>query len=644
MHKISLLLCAALFSFGLWAQDIAPYDYKVNLNKVEDDKLTVELSVPAFNEQELTFHMPAMVPGTYSIYDFGRFVSDFKAFDHEGKELSTNKSDDNTWVISNAKNIGRITYKVEDTWDTKKKNVVFEPAGTNFDKDNVFVFNNHGIFGFFKGKEYHPIALTVIRPSIFFGGTSLQRATRTDTSDVFVASSYHELVDSPIMFAPADTAHIKVGNCDVLIHTFSPTGKVKSKDLVADIQPTLEAQRQYLGGTLPVDRYAFIIFLNKAGKMYLSGAAGALEHSYSSFYCLFEGDPEKIAQQVRDVAAHEFFHIVTPLSIHSEEIHYFDFIDPKMSEHLWLYEGVTEYSAQHVQVKHAMVDVAHFLKQMSDKMAVAERFNQDLSFTEMSKTCLDENKDQYYNVYQKGALIGMCIDLKLLSLSDGKYGIQELMRDLAKKYGIKKPFKDAELFDEMAAVSGYPQIKEFMLKHVAGTSPLPIAELVASAGIEYNSDGMAEELSILGFDPMTGLTFDFKKGLLKITKASAIDDFGKSVLGLREGDLLKKWDGQELNIANVQNILGEYSEKVEEGYVLRITVLREAELSAKEKKKRDKLLKKGKTVEDIPMVEKELSGKLQFISVPQRHSLKVLPNPNETQLRIRKAWLGEGAK
>jgi predicted metalloprotease with PDZ domain len=46
-----------------------------------------------------------------------------------------------------------------------------------------------------------------------------------------------------------------------------------------------------------------------------------------------------------DVVSHEFFHIVTPLSIHSKEIQDFDYNDPKMSEHLWMYEGVTEYFA-----------------------------------------------------------------------------------------------------------------------------------------------------------------------------------------------------------------------------------------------------------------------------------------------------------
>lgn len=34
----------------------------------------------------------------------------------------------------------------------------------------------------------------------------------------------------------------------------------------------------------------------------------------------------------------------------------------------------------------------------------------------MSEGCLTTYKDQYTNVYQKGALIGLCLDIKLQSI------------------------------------------------------------------------------------------------------------------------------------------------------------------------------------------------------------------------------------
>ena len=66
-------------------------------------------------------------------------------------------------------------------------------------------------------------------------------------------------------------------------------------------------------------------------------------------------------QQLRDFAAHEFFHIVTPLNIHSEQIQPFNFTNPEMSRHLWLYEGMTEYFAGNAQVKAGLITIDEYI-------------------------------------------------------------------------------------------------------------------------------------------------------------------------------------------------------------------------------------------------------------------------------------------
>jgi predicted metalloprotease with PDZ domain len=65
---------------------------------------------------------------------------------------------------------------------------------------------------------------------------------------------------------------------------------------------------------------------------------------------------EELVKSMMDVVSHEFFHIVTPLTIHSKEIQDFDYNDPKMSEHLWMYEGVTEYFANLFQINQGLID------------------------------------------------------------------------------------------------------------------------------------------------------------------------------------------------------------------------------------------------------------------------------------------------
>lgn len=620
MKNWLILLLVSFWATALSAQENEKlqYAYEVDLNNIESDLLKVSLILEEGpKESEILFHLPKIVPGTYSIYNFGRFVENksFKAFKANGRKLKVEKVGKNSWKIRKANKLARIEYEVEDTWDTKKSNVIFEPAGTNFDEE-VVVFNNHGIFGYFEGYERFPYSITVKRPSEWFGGTSLERTGGDASTDIFSASSYNELVDAPILFAKPDTALIKVGDTDVLIHTYSPTGRVNSKALVADIQPILEAQRAYLGGTLPVDHYAFLIFLNEENESYLSRSAGALEHSYSSLYTLFEGEAASIAQTVRDVAAHEFFHIVTPLNIHSEEIHYFNFIEPEMSKHLWLYEGATEYAAQHVQVKEGLVPPSHFFKVMGDKMATAERFKQDLSFTEMSETCLDKNKSQYYNVYQKGALISMALDLKLLLLSEGQYDLQDLMRDLSEEYGPSKPFEDEELFAEIARIAKQPELLPFFEKHVAGIEPLPIGELLDQVGVNYFETGRLKVLSPLG-----GLedqkAFQVSFAGIKVKDAERFDTFGEDKLGFQEGDLLMEWNGSKLDMQSINTILGNYASAAKEGDVLRVKVLRD-----------------GK--------EQVLEGKLAEVEVERPHVFKLKENSSEAELKLLRAWLGSG--
>ncbi|MEJ0056976.1 MAG: hypothetical protein WDN75_15765 [Bacteroidota bacterium] len=210
--------------------------------------------------------------------------------------------------------------------------------------------------------------------------------------DRYSVENYDRLIDSPLMYCKPDTAVIRVGNTEVLIGSYSPNGKITAKEIANTVREVLQAQTQYLGGKLPVDKYAFIFyFTDKQIKTY-----GALEHWYSSFYYMPELKITQMQRQLRDFAAHEFFHIVTPLNIHSEEIQQFGFNDPKMSKHLWMYEGVTEYFAGNVQVKYGLITPDEYLNVIRQKMLTADGFIDDVPFTDISRFTLDKYADQYY--------------------------------------------------------------------------------------------------------------------------------------------------------------------------------------------------------------------------------------------------------
>ncbi len=559
----SLTLCHPGF-----AQSKKQYHYVVDLTKVTDDKLFIELKTPAIKVTEITFFLPKIIPGTYSIEDYGRFVSDFKAIDKKGKSLPVEKLGDNAWKIKNANKLSRITYWIEDSFDTKLEGPeIFWPAGTNIEENKNYIINPSGFFGYFEGMKEKPFEFSIIRPSGFYGSTGLiaqqtgktltaiksDKAPAADNSklvDIYKAADYDQLVDSPIMYAKADTAVIKVANTEVLIGCYSPNGKITAKEIAASIKEILMAQKEYLGGKLPVDKYAFIFYFTDQQVI----SYGALEHSYSSMYFMPEMSIDDMNQQLRDVAAHEFFHIVTPLTIHAEEIHNFDFNDPKMSQHLWMYEGVTEYFASNVQVKYGLISPEEYLDLLSEKMQSMEQYNSALSFTDLSKYTLEKYHDQYNNVYVKGALIGLCLDLELRKLSLGKYGLKNLMLDLSKKYGKDKAFKDDELFEEIKKMT-YPEIGYFFDRYVKGTDSLPFEGLMESVGVTYIAEDKFKDFSLgIGSADLNAMPIEDKPRLY-ITTTEHLNETGKA-LGFQQGDVLIKINGETIPDLGPQ--LGEF--------------------------------------------------------------------------------------
>ena len=625
-NQLLAAFCGLVLAANANAQDLTkPYNYTVDLTAAKNDQLLVELDVPdmAKAPKTLKFFIPKIVPGTYAIYNYGKFVEDFKAFDAKGKELKVSHTDPNTWEIKKSKKLAKISYHVNDSWDADaemQKPLPFEPAGSNIETDKNFVINTHCFFGYFEGMTKRPYTVKFKRPTDFLGATSLQRKTSDKESDTFVAANYNDLADGPIMYNKADTAMVKIGNADVLISVYSPTGKVKAAFVKDQIKPTLNAQMQYLGGKLPVDRYAFIIYLTDG--ITATGSYGALEHSYSSFYVLPEMEPERIAQTVRDVAAHEFFHIVTPLNIHSEEIQDFDFINPKMSQHLWLYEGTTEYKASHVQVMYGMMALPKYIDVLNEKIIESLsakdretgklRYDDALSFTEMSKDVLVKHKDQYNNVYAKGTLIGLCLDILLNKNSNGKYNLNKLMDDLAKEYGKTKAFKDEDLFSKIYEVSKQPDLKDFFQKYVIGTTPLPLESTLRQVGIEYSRSKMVKDLSSGGLERVFDL--DRTAGIFFIKTTEPLDDFGKSI-GFKEKDVVKKWDGKDLNLETINDVLGGFFGGMIEGLPFTVDIERD-----------------GK-----PM---QLKATVQKANVMKDYILELTPNPTPAQLELRKYWLG----
>jgi len=450
-----------------------PIGYAIDVTDRADDQFKVTAWVSGLTPDNAVYQFAATAPGTYQVMDIGRFVRSFQAFDAAGEPVPVEQVSVNQWKLGDAPRVRTIRYTIAETWDTKvDQHDVYLMCGTSMEKDHVLI-NPHAVIGYPTGMQARPIRLRIEYPAGWKVGTALER----DRGGAYLAEDYDHLVDSPILLGRLSEARTSVTGVPVRIFTYSKTDRIKSAQLLGAMDGMLQAAGRFLG-TLPVDRYTFLYHFEDR-------PAGAWEHSLSSEYVFQEGEfTDSLGRYVTDIAAHEFFHIVTPLNIHSEIIEHFNFVTPVPSQHLWLYEGTTEWAAHAMQLRSGLKSPEEYLKKVIQKMRIDRaNFDSTYSLRELALTSYsDSGQAQYGNIYMRGALTAGLLDIRLLELSGGTRGLQDLIVDLTRKYGKRRAFPEATLVDTLVAMT-YPEIRDFFDRYVWESQRLPIAEYYGKLGI-----------------------------------------------------------------------------------------------------------------------------------------------------------------
>jgi predicted metalloprotease with PDZ domain len=474
LARLSLTTFALLVGLaGAARGQQSPIGYAIDLHDRADDSFKVNAWVSGLTEANAIYQFAATAPGTYQVMDIGRFVRSFEAFDAAGRRIPVDRLSVNQWKLSDPARVRRLRYAVAETWDTPvDRHEVYLMCGTSMERDHVLI-NPHAVIGYPTGMQTRPIRLRIAYPAEWKVGTALER----DRTGAYRAEDFDHLVDSPILLGRLTQARTRVTGVPVEIYTYSRTGKIRSAQLLNAMNGMLQAAGRFLG-KLPVDRYTFLYHFDQR-------PAGAWEHSLSSEYVLQESEfTDSVGRYITDIAAHEFFHIVTPLNIHSEIIEHFNFVTPVPSQHLWLYEGTTEWAAHAMQLRAGLKSIDEYLARVLQKMQIDRtRFDSTWSLRELALTSYsDSGQKQYVNIYMRGALTAGLLDIRLLELSGGRRGLQDLILDLTRRFGKRRAFPEATFVDTLVAMTSQ-EIRDFFERYVWESERLPIAEFYGKLGI-----------------------------------------------------------------------------------------------------------------------------------------------------------------
>jgi predicted metalloprotease with PDZ domain len=588
----------------------------IDLTALSNDRLLVDVNPPALEEDEVLFRLPRVVQGTYAISDFGKYAEDFHAYDSAGGELAAERMDDDTWRIGDARELDRVSYYVNDTFDVEHslEDVPFSPSGTDIEP-NVFVLNLHGFVGYFEGITEDPYELRITAPLGMSRRSALPEIAadtsqaRGTVTDIYRGQRYFDVTDNPMMYGNLDIVTYRVDDMDVGLTVYSPGGAHSATALEGAMQNMMAAQRAYLGDLRTTDHYNVFLFLSADDSVSPMGY-GALEHNTSTVAVLPEWlTDDQLSEEMVHTIAHEFFHTVSPLRVHSEDIQYFDYYSPTFSKHLWLYEGGAEYFANHFQVHEGLISRPDFYQLMAQKIENAAGYDDTMSFTVMSENVVDEPyADNYANVYEKGALIDMCIDIAMREQSGGERSLLSLMKELAAKYGPGRPFQDDALIDEIAQMT-YPQIGEFLQTHVVGTVPIDYNDCLNPVGLRAVENDVSTTLFFLDQEiPFIDAHADDGKLFFRgIPLNSTL-----VAMGVQAGDVIETVNGVAYDLVNVADLI-QASVFWAPTQPLDFVVLRDGE-------------------------EVELTGRLGRPSVT-RTTIEEIPDATAEQRALREAWL-----
>ncbi len=541
-----IFLLVMLTSCSFW--DFAGFGPKPEINYIVDitapseDIFKVNVYVENLEEKNNIYNFAATAPGTYQVLDFGKYVSNFKAFNNKGGEIGVEKISTNQYKILHPGALAKITYDVEDTFDSDiRENRVAPMSGTGI-QDDFITLNTFGVLGYFSDLQSVPVKVRLKYPEGWKCGTALLN----DDKGWYYADNFDHLADSPFLLGELSVSATEINGIEVSVFCYTADTAYNANKILEFAGDVLRSSEEFVGYA-PVTHYRFLMVLigmDTFLKNQFNGA-GALEHSYSSLYVmpLFP----QVLSELRSTMAHEFMHILTPLNLHSEIIHEYNFMKPTPSKHVWLYEGVTEWVSDIMQLRSGIFDIDTYLKSVSEKLVESERFDNGMSLIELSlKSFETDGYNSFINFYLKGAVVAGLMDIRLLELSDGKKGLRDVYVDLLKEFGKDKPFPESE-FIQIFINRTYPEMESFFDKYIGGNEKLPVKEYYNKLGIDYYEKKVAgKDEPVIGIS----LSYDADGNVIIFGAEKEAMKFG-----IRDQDVIVELGGEKITPQNINRAL-----------------------------------------------------------------------------------------
>ena len=401
--------------------------YHISIENPHRHFISFEAKIPCQGKKTLRLCLAAWRPGRYELGNFSKNIKSWNV-QNGNVNLAFRKINKDCWEVD-CDGCDEITL-------TYQYYAVELNAGSSYlDTEQLYINPVNCFFYVEDGLEL-PYQLKFHLPDDYRMATGLGAISE----HVRTAKNFDDLADCPLI-ASNSLKEISYTSRDVLFHIWIQGDlKIDEQRLLKEFLSFSDAHFDIFG-SIPCDEYHFLFHFPPYFIRH------GVEHHNSTVIAMGPAADFQGESQFKDLLAiscHELFHTWNVKCIRPVEMLPYDFSKENYSRSGYVYEGVTTYYGDQLLWRCGSITDAEWFAELEDRIQTYMdnhgRFN--LSVAESSfDTWLDGYNPgipwRKVSIYNEGLLIALICDLEIIKVSNGKYSLDDVMRDLYSDFGLK---------------------------------------------------------------------------------------------------------------------------------------------------------------------------------------------------------------
>jgi predicted metalloprotease with PDZ domain len=330
-----------------------------------------------------------------------------------------------------------------------------------------------------------PQQITINLPARWKNTATSMAAAPDSVANSYIASSYDELADSPIIAGNISFHSFTVAGA---IHYLADIGEIPPRwngELAAQNLETFVTADYKFWGFLPFRKYVFLNVFRRGG--------GGLEHLNST---LLTSSPQSSGggdMRWLQYVSHEYFHAFNVKRLRPVVLGPFDYEHPPKTPSLWISEGLTTYYGNLMADRGGLGTRQDVLNSLS-KAITAVQTSPGRHVQTLEQASLDifstggsgEGGDRNTNVsyYDKGLIVGLLLDAHIQHATNGRKSLDDLMRVAYARYSGAHGFTPEQWVATASEVAG-TDLTAFFHSALRTTDELDYTEALDWFGLRF---------------------------------------------------------------------------------------------------------------------------------------------------------------